>query len=78
MDCRLLEVPVLFLKGDSVSLSECNSQVRQLMGDCYCFDLDQSPTAAPEKVESTDAPAGDLEIEAASPGKYLVGLCLPF
>lgn len=60
---KLLEVPVNFVEGESISLSEAKEQVHQSLAAWYSADLEEFPAAAPEEVSSTDVLAGDLENE---------------
>lgn len=63
-DCRVPEVPVVMLEGESMSLSEEKSKVRQFLAIQYPADLEESPVAAPEEAASIGVFAVDLEGEA--------------
>lgn len=64
-DCKVAEVPVKFLEGESVPLSEAESAaVCQFIGSLYPAGVEESLPAVPEKVASIDVLADDLESEA--------------
>lgn len=54
MHRKLLDLPVIFERGKSMSLQERKLQVRQFLGACYPFDLGKSPTAHSEELESME------------------------
>lgn len=62
--CTLPLIPVIFLEGEPIYLSEARSQVRKLLATHYLLDLEKSPVVAPEEVATIDVLAGDLDGEA--------------
>lgn len=73
VDEKLLEVPVNFLEGDSIYLSEAKLQVRKPLSFRYPADFEESEAKAPEKMASIDVLAGDLEGEGDWDLAYLTG-----
>lgn len=62
-DCMFLEVHIISVEGDSMSLAEAKSPVRQFWATQHPPNLEESPAAAPEGVGSTNVLAGDLDGE---------------
>lgn len=60
----LPQVPVTFLKGNSMSLSECLWHRRQFLETRCPVDLEKSPTKSQGRMESIDVLPGDFEGEA--------------
>lgn len=64
MVCKFPEVPVILVEGESLSLPESKTQVRQFLAVLDPFDLEAPPAVAPQELPSIDLLAGDLEGEA--------------
>lgn len=64
VDHKLLKVPVIFVNGESMFLSEANFQVLQFLASLYLAHLEDSLAAAPVKLASIAILAGDLEGDA--------------
>lgn len=62
-DRKVSEVPVIFIEGESISLSEAKSKVCQFLVNQYPADLDESPVVVSEDVASIDVFADDLDGE---------------
>lgn len=60
-DRKIPEIPVIFVEGASVSVSEVKSQVHPFMATQYSTKVEESPAAAPNEVASIDVHTGDLE-----------------
>lgn len=61
-DCKLMEWPIIFVKGESMTLWEAKSQLRQLFATRYRADLEECSAVAPEEVVRTNMLAGDLKL----------------
>lgn len=59
-DPKLPEVPLLFLKGEAMSLLETKLLVCQLLAAQYPAELEESLAVAPEKVANIDKLTEDL------------------
>lgn len=64
-DRSLVEVPVVLVKGESISLSGAKRNVRQFLAAVYPADLEKSPVPAPEEGASIHVLSGDVEGEAS-------------
>lgn len=65
VDLKLLDISVILVEHESISLSEAKLQVRKFSAARYPADFEESAGASPEELSSIDVLAGYLQSEAA-------------
>lgn len=63
-DPKAPKLSVILLEGESMSLSDAKSQVRQFLMTPYLVEIEDSPAAASGKVASIKVLTGVLDVEA--------------